>query len=305
MYWGKFRTFSTKPVIVDTIKGYKKLRHDWYKQGKTVGFVPTMGALHSGHTSLANLARKQCDIVVASIFVNPAQFAPTEDLSKYPRTFEDDVKLLQSENVDVVFAPSVKEMYPAGIPLVVTEQVGSFVTVQGKSHQMEGSIRPHFFRGVATVVSKLFNIIEPTTAYFGQKDVQQCSVVKTMVRDLHFPIKIEVGETIRESDGLAKSSRNRYLNEEERDLAPCLYAGFKETLKLFESGERDRDRLLKVCKDKITQRGGVIEYISLADPLGLEEVTTISHGVILSGAIKVGKTRIIDNVLLGMSRSDL
>jgi pantoate--beta-alanine ligase len=254
---------------------------------------------------LAELARKECDIVVCSIFVNPAQFAPTEDLSKYPRTFENDVQMLQKSNVDVVLAPNVNEMYPAGIPLVVSQQTGTFVTVQGKSHQMEGSIRPHFFRGVATVVTKLFNIVQPTKAYFGQKDVQQCSVVKTMCRDLHFPIDIIVGDIIREADGLAKSSRNRYLNDSERKIAPALYSGMKETVKLFNSGVRDRNSLLRACKDKIHSLGGDLEYLSLADPIDLREVEMVASGAILSGAIKVGTTRIIDNVLLGIDKNSL
>ena len=191
--------WKSTPAVVKTISDYQDLRQKWFRTGKSVGFVPTMGALHNGHASLASLARKQNDIVVASIFVNPAQFAPHEDLSKYPRTFENDLKLLGETDVDVVFYPSVEEMYPKGIPLKVDEQVGTFVTVQGKSHQMEGIIRPHFFRGVATVVSKLFNIIQPTRAYFGQKDVQQCSVVRSLVRDMQYQLHIIVGDTIRSS----------------------------------------------------------------------------------------------------------
>ena len=189
--------FKSTLRVVKKISDYRDLRMDWYRQGLSVGFVPTMGALHNGHASLASHARKQCDIVVASIFVNPAQFAPHEDLSKYPRTFENDLIILGKVGVDIVFAPEVSEMYPKGIPLQVDQQVGTFVTVQGKSHQMEGSIRPHFFRGVATVVSKLFNITQPTKAFFGQKDVQQCSVVRSLVRDMHYPIQVVVGPTIR------------------------------------------------------------------------------------------------------------
>ena len=298
---------KSTPIVIKTIQDYRTQRLEWYRHGLSVGFVPTMGALHQGHTSLAALARRQCDKVVASIFVNPAQFAPHEDLSKYPRTFENDLKLLGNENVDIVFAPDVPEMYPKGIPLQVDQQIGTFVTVQGKSHQMEGRIRPHFFRGVATVVSKLFNIIQPTRAYFGQKDVQQCSVVKSLVRDMHYPIQIVVGNTIRylilirEPDGLAMSSRNRYLSEDERKLAPALNAGLLAAQKEFDSGQRSRKCIIQACENVIKDRKATIEYLSLAEPFSLSEVEEIGkEGAILSGAIVLGKTRIIDNILLGM-----
>ena len=298
---------KSTPIVIKTIQDYRTQRLEWYRHGLSVGFVPTMGALHQGHTSLAALARRQCDKVVASIFVNPAQFAPHEDLSKYPRTFENDLKLLGNENVDIVFAPDVPEMYPKGIPLQVDQQIGTFVTVQGKSHQMEGRIRPHFFRGVATVVSKLFNIIQPTRAYFGQKDVQQCSVVKSLVRDMHYPIQIVVGNTIRylilirEPDGLAMSSRNRYLSEDERKLAPALNAGLLAAQKEFDSGQRSRKCIIQACENVIKYRKATIEYLSLAEPFSLSEVEEIGkEGAILSGAIVLGKTRIIDNILLGM-----
>jgi pantoate--beta-alanine ligase len=291
--------------VIKSIKDYREFRQDWYKKNFQVGFVPTMGALHQGHLSLAKQAREECDVVVASIFVNPAQFAPTEDLAKYPRTLDDDVQLLNEANVDVVFAPSVDEMYPAGIPLQLDQQKGTFVTVQGKSHQMEGAIRPHFFRGVATVVSKLFNIIQPTKAFFGQKDVQQCSVIRTLCRDMHFPIEIVVGATIREKDGLAMSSRNRYLSPSEREMAPILYQGMCESIKAYSAGERNREALLKACSDKIKEKDVQLEYLSLAEPIELKEIDLVTTGAILSGAIRVGKTRIIDNVLLGMDRKIL
>ncbi|KAI8899339.1 Pantoate-beta-alanine ligase [Globomyces pollinis-pini] len=306
---GAYRTYSSQsPVVVHTIAEYKQLRNDWYRKGLSVGFVPTMGALHEGHASLAELAKLNCDVVVASIFVNPAQFAPTEDLDKYPRTLDTDVALLGSKKTNVVFVPSVSEMYPAGIPLHVDKQVGSFVTVLGKSHQMEGSIRPHFFRGVATVVTKLFNIIEPTHAFFGQKDVQQCSVIRTMVRDLHFPIQIVVGDTIRESDGLAKSSRNRYLSPKERAIAPALYAGMKASVQAYQAGVRDRKLLIQAAELIIAEKSGGLkpEYLSIAEPFSLNEVDVVDDkGAILSGALRIGTTRIIDNVLLGMDGKQL
>ncbi|KAI8908958.1 Pantoate-beta-alanine ligase [Gorgonomyces haynaldii] len=266
-----------------------------------------MGALHQGHISLVQQARRECDIVVASIFVNPAQFAPTEDLAKYPRTEEQDTQMLRDAKADVVLMPPVEEMYPSGITLDVSKQVGTFVSVQGKSHQMEGSIRPHFFRGVATVVSKLFNMAQPTKAYFGQKDVQQCSVIRSMVRDLLFPIEVVVGETVRETDGLAMSSRNRYLNKEERKAAPVLYKAMAAAEKAYNSGVRDRKKLVELM-DQIIAQEPICEkqYWSIADPVELKEVNEIGpDGAILSGAILVGKTRIIDNILLGLSRQKL
>ncbi|KAJ3273263.1 pantothenate synthase [Terramyces sp. JEL0728] len=300
----QIRKLSSRPKVVHTIKEYQQLRNEWYRQGKTVGFVPTMGALHTGHTSLAELAKSNCDVAVASIFVNPAQFAPHEDLNKYPKTLESDLDLLAKVNTNVVFVPSVAEMYPAGIPLQVDQQAGTFVQVLGKSHQMEGSIRPHFFRGVATVVTKLFNIIQPTHAFFGQKDVQQCSVVRTMVRDLHFNLKIVVAETKRELDGLAMSSRNRYLSPQERELAPILYKGMQAAIAAFGAGVRDRKELIRKAEQVILQEKNIkLEYLSIAEPLSLTEVETVGkEGAILSGAIKVGNTRIIDNVLLGMEK---
>ncbi|KAJ3287810.1 hypothetical protein HK104_008452 [Borealophlyctis nickersoniae] len=289
-----------KPLIVKTVADYRQIRKNWARQAATVGFVPTMGALHEGHLSLARLARKQCDQVVASIFVNPAQFAPTEDLSKYPRTVERDIELLTEAGVDVVFLPSVPEMYPNGIPLDVK---GTFVEVKGKSHQMEGSIRPHFFRGVATVVTKLFNIIQPTHAFFGQKDAQQCAVVRSMVRDLWIPTTIIVGATIREPDGLAMSSRNRYLSPDERAIAPVLYKGLSAGLDACETGVKDRKDLIEIIEKVIKAEPRVqLEYLSLANPFSLVEEERVGEdGAILSGAIRVGKTRIIDNVLLGVS----
>ncbi|KAI9090473.1 hypothetical protein DFS34DRAFT_372730 [Phlyctochytrium arcticum] len=262
-----------------------------------------MGALHEGHVSLAQIARKSCDKVVASIFVNPAQFAPTEDLSKYPRTWDSDVGKLADAGVDAIFYPSVKEMYPSGIVLDVKDQQGTFVEVKGKSHQMEGSIRPHFFRGVATIVAKLFNITQPTKAFFGQKDAQQCAVIRSMIRDLFIPTELVVCATVRETDGLAMSSRNRYLSPEERLKAPILYQGMSAAQAAYEQqGVVNRSDLVKIASDIIKGQDGVLEYLSVADPFTLEELETIGQdGAIFSGAIKVGSTRIIDNVLLGIS----
>ncbi|KAJ3106419.1 hypothetical protein HDU97_006404 [Phlyctochytrium planicorne] len=253
-------------------------------------------------TNDARHARQGSDVVVASIFVNPAQFAPTEDLGKYPRTMEQDISLLQKVGTDVIFAPEVKEMYPSGIVLDVSQQSGTFVEVKGKSHQMEGMIRPHFFRGVATVVTKLFNIIQPTKAFFGQKDGQQCAVVRSMVRDLFIPTEVVICETIREPDGLAMSSRNRYLSEKDRNAAPILYKGLEAAQKQYLAGERRTSVLVDTAKAIIATEPHVkLEYVSIANPFSLAEEEVIGDdGGMMCGAVKVGATRIIDNVLLGV-----
>ncbi|KAI8616465.1 hypothetical protein BC830DRAFT_1117974 [Chytriomyces sp. MP71] len=302
-----FRRFHTtraiyKPRIINSITEYRALRNEWLMQGKSIGFVPTMGALHKGHLSLAKTAKAECDIVVASIFVNPAQFAPTEDLDRYPRTFDSDVDLLSTVGCDAVFSPAVQEMYPAGITLDVKRQSGAFVEVLGKSHMLEGSVRPHFFRGVATIVTKLFNVIQPHKAFFGQKDGQQCAVIRTMARDLLIPTEIIVCRTVREADGLAMSSRNRYLNPAERDLAPVLYKALHEAEKLYLQGERDANTLRTTAMTVLEASGAPIEYLSVANSLTLEEEQGLvgADGAMISGAVKIGKTRIIDNVLLGV-----
>ncbi len=256
---------------------------------------------------MAALARAKCDKVVVSIFVNPAQFAPTEDLATYPRTLESDLKKLEElGGVDAVLVPTVQDMYPNGIVLDVEKQQGAFVSVLGFSHQMEGAIRPHFFRGVATVVTKLFNIVQPDYAFFGQKDVQQCVVLKRMATDLLFPLKIVVGPTMREPDGLAMSSRNTYLSPEQRNVATALRNGLIAAEAKYNSGDRSRKGVIEAAEHFIRQQEAVTkgivqyEYLSLADPDTLVECETIDErGAILSGAIRVGKTRLIDNLLLG------
>lgn len=239
--------------------------------------------------------------------MNPSQFAPHEDLDKYPRQEEMDVKLLAKEGVDLVFAPKVSEIYPAGISLHVPEQKGTFVSVEGFSHQMEGAIRPHFFRGVATILTKLFNAIQPSAAFFGQKDVQQCVVTKNLIRDLLFPINLVVVPTMREKDGLAMSSRNRYLSEEERERAPILYKALSKSTHSFTTkGVKDRKTIIDIATDIIKSNHHVeLEYLSLADPMTLKELDVIQNGAIFSGAIRVGKTRIIDNLLIGITVEDL
>src|SRR5881227_3712701 len=214
-------------------------------QGKRVGFVATMGALHDGHISLVRAAKAKSDFVVVSIFVNPAQFGPNEDLAKYPRTFEADRKKLEAEGVDLLFAPSVEEMYPDG---AVT-----FVPVEGISDRLDGRSRPGHFRGVTTVVSKLFHIIEPDVAFFGQKDAAQVAIIRGMVRDLNMPVAIEVCPIVRESDGLALSSRNAYLNSGERKSALVLSRSLQRVQKLFDEGERDTGRLIAAGKQEFAK----------------------------------------------------
>ncbi|CAG8722384.1 13407_t:CDS:2, partial [Acaulospora morrowiae] len=283
-------------------------------EGKFVGFVPTMGCLHEGHLSLVKQAGQHCQALVVSIFVNPSQFAPHEDLEKYPRTLSDDLDKLASVGcVDAVLNPEVKEIYPAGIPLDVEKQQGTFVEVKSKSHQMEGQTRPTFFRGVATVVTKLFNIVQPDHVFFGQKDIQQCIIIKNLIRDLHFPIEMHVGTTVREKDGLAMSSRNKYLTPEMRKVGITLYQSLNETKKTFENKIRDRQSLLspayelvdRVTKDVESQKldfSVKLDYFSLVDPDTLQELDKIDEkGAILSGALYVGTTRLIDNILLGLT----
>ncbi|KAI9139913.1 Pantoate-beta-alanine ligase [Paraphysoderma sedebokerense] len=289
------------PRIVSTIHDVRQWRRKMLLEGKKVAFVPTMGALHEGHLSLVETASQNAEAIAVSIFVNPAQFAPHEDLSKYPRTLPTDVELLSRTPCNVVFVPQVAEMYPSGITLDVSSQVGTFVSVQGKSHQMEGTVRPHFFRGVATVVTKLFNIVQPDIAVFGQKDAQQCAIVRTLIRDLCMPIQLVVAPTRREADGLAMSSRNRYLSKEDRMVAPVLYKGLARAEKAFKNGENRRSVLVGLVEEEIRKENKAKEeYVSLATPYMLEEIDVVGKdGAILSGAVKVGNTRLIDNVLLG------
>jgi pantoate--beta-alanine ligase len=259
-------------------------------EGKRVGFVPTMGALHEGHLSLVRAARARCDLVVVSIFVNPAQFGPTEDLAKYPRTFERDCELLSRENVDLVFAPSVEEMYPPGAL--------TWVTVEELSDKLDGRSRPGHFRGVTTVVSKLFHIIEPDVAFFGQKDAAQVAIIRRMVRDLNIPVEIVTCPIVREADGLAMSSRNTYLNPEERKQALVLQRSLMRVKKLAEEGERNAAKLVALGLDELGSEPSVrLDYFEIVDPACLDPVEDISKGAVVAVAAYVGATRIIDNFL--------
>jgi pantoate--beta-alanine ligase len=256
-----------------------------------LGLVPTMGALHEGHLSLVRAAKAQCDAVVVSIFVNPTQFGPTEDLAKYPRRFERDCALLEKENVDIVFAPSVEEMYAEG--------ESTWVTVEGLSDKLDGRSRPGHFRGVTTVVAKLFHVIEPDVAFFGQKDAAQVAVIRRMVRDLNFPVEIAVCPIVREPDGLAMSSRNAYLNPEERQRALVLQRSLRRVEEKFRAGERDPARLVAGAKLLIADEPQVrLDYFEIVDPDTLDPLEQISRPALAAAAAYVGTTRLIDNAAL-------
>src|SRR5437588_3631120 len=245
--------------------------------GKRLGLVPSMGALHEGHLSLVRAAKGQCDVVAVSIFVNPTQFGPNEDFAKYPRTFDQDCVLLEKEDVDLIFAPSVDEMYP---PNAVT-----VVTVEGLSNKLCGKSRPGHFRGVTTVVSKLFHIIEPNVAFFGQKDAAQVAIIRRMVRDLNLPVEIVVCPIVREPDGLAMSSRNAYLNVQERKAALVLHRSLRRIEELAKSGERDSARLIAAGKNILAAEPLVrLDYLDIVDPENLDPVTTVSPGTLVAVA---------------------
>ncbi len=261
------------------------------RQGLKVGFVPTMGALHQGHMSLVKIARKLCDTVVVSVFVNPIQFGPKEDYSSYPRNQEGDMAICEAEGVDVFFAPTADEMYPRDYSVHVVED--------RMSMGLCGAFRPGHFRGVLTVVAKLFNIVQPHVAVFGQKDAQQARLVKRMARDLNFPIEIAVAPTCREADGLAMSSRNAYLSEAERRVAPGLYAALKRVEEAFRRGERSAAILRKVALENLAEvREFRVEYLEIVDDETLESVETVSRPALVAAAVYLGRTRLIDNIVL-------
>ena len=255
------------------------------------GLVPTMGALHDGHASIIRRARLECDHVGVSIFVNPAQFGPAEDLLKYPRSMENDLARLESLGVDVVWTPSPESVYPPGYQ--------TWIAVDEVSNPLEGTARPGHFRGVSTVVAKLLNIFMPDRAYFGQKDAQQVAVIRRMVIDLNFPVDIVVSPTVREADGLAMSSRNAYLKEDERRAAPALYRALSAAKAVFEAGEKNAGAIrTAVLKTLSKEQLANVQYVSVSDPDTIEEIHEISGGALLSAAVIIGKTRLIDNVLL-------
>ena len=267
----------------------RKLRRE---ENRTIGLVPTMGALHEGHLSLIHEARALCDVVVVSIFVNPAQFGPNEDFESYPRDLTADAATLAEYNVDYVFAPTVEEIYPQGF--------STYVTVEGLSGELEGASRPGHFRGVATVVAILLNAVRPNFAFFGQKDAQQSIIIKQMVRDLAFDTEVVVLPIVREQSGLAMSSRNAYLDNEQRQAATVLNRALMQVRAAYDEGEHNATRLLEIVRSAIeAQPLARIDYVSINDGVTLEKVDRLDdHPALLSLAVFFGKTRLIDNVVL-------
>ena len=258
----------------------------------TVGLVPTMGYLHEGHLSLIHRAKAECENVVVSIFVNPTQFGANEDLSKYPRDFKRDLELIEPLSVDLVWNPTPEIMYPTGYQ--------TWVEVDALTRPLEGSIRTSHFKGVTTVVAKLFNAVQPHKAYFGQKDAQQAAVIRQMTRDLNFPIDVIVCPTTREADGLAMSSRNKYLEGADRPAATILFRALSAAKSAYEGGERNAEKLRAVMKDTLaTETRAQPQYVSCADYDTLEELEVVSGKSLLSMAVLIGKTRLIDNFVLG------
>lgn len=281
--------------IIKTIKEMQELSRSLILQGKRLGFVPTMGALHEGHLSLVRQARKDNDVVIVSIFVNPIQFGPHEDFARYPRDLEGDSEKLKRESVDILFYPDIREMYPEGYK--------TFVEVQGLSDRLCGAFRPGHFRGVATVVTKLFNIVKPHRAYFGLKDYQQTVIIKKMVNDLNMDIEIVTCPTVREPDGLAMSSRNLYLKADERKAATVIYRTLLEAEKLireFKSPEEVRTIMLERLKSEPLVSS--IDYAGVYDPETLEEIKDYSEDkeILIAIALRIGNTRLIDNLIVKM-----
>jgi pantoate--beta-alanine ligase len=261
------------------------------QSGQSLGLVPTMGALHAGHIALVRAARAQCDVVAASIFVNPTQFGPNEDFAKYPRTFEQDCALLEAEGVALVFAPQPEEMYPAG--------ASTFVEVGGMGDRLDGASRPGHFRGVATIVAKLFHIVGPDKAFFGQKDAAQVAVLRSMVRDQNFDLELVVCPTVREPDGLALSSRNRYLSASERAQALVLSAALNVIVTTYRAGQKRVGSLLEAGRSVIATEPEVrIDYLEIVDWETLLPLTEARAGALAAVAAHVGSTRLIDNTLL-------
>jgi pantoate--beta-alanine ligase len=287
--------------VVKTIEEVRNAVRAARKNDKIIGFVPTMGALHDGHLSLIKAAKKECGFVVASVFVNPTQFGPTEDFDKYPRPIEADVKKCQSAGVDVVFNPDVREMYPQFPQKLLTSVQVSEIT--GK---LCGKSRPNFFGGVTLVVSKLFNIVQPDLAYFGQKDAQQALVIRRMVADLNFPLTVRVCPIVREASGLAMSSRNMYLSEAEKKQAVCLSKSLAEACRMIKAGEKKTARLISDMTTIIKEAGPcAIDYININDLETLAEVEIIEKPVLIALAVGIGPARLIDNRIVDAAGNEM
>lgn len=272
----------------------RKVRRE---QDRTIGLVPTMGALHDGHLSLVREARRMCDLVVVSVFVNPAQFALGEDFGRYPRDLTKDAAILGDYNVDYIFAPSIEEIYP--------KDFSTYVTVGGLSEQLEGAARPGHFRGVATVVTILFNIVRPDFAFFGQKDAQQTIIVKRLVRDLAFETEIVVLPTVREETGLALSSRNSYLNEEEKRAATILHRALKRAKEEYAAGERSGARLAEVVRATVAGEPlARLDYVTVTEAETLENLEKLDdRSILIALAVHVGSTRLIDNIVINRKKN--
>jgi pantoate--beta-alanine ligase len=275
----------------DTVDDMRSASRAARRAGERLGLVPTMGALHEGHLSLVRAAKASCQMVVASIFVNPTQFGPNEDMARYPRPFERDRTLLENEGVDLLFAPAVEEMYPTGAL--------TWVTVEELSGKLDGRSRPGHFRGVTTIVAKLFHAVEPDAAFFGQKDAAQVAIIRRMVRDLNFPVEIVVCPIVREPDGLAMSSRNAYLDPLQRKQALVLQRSLMRVKQMAEAGENNAARLIAAAKDVLGEEAAVrLDYFEIVNPDSLEPVDDSSNGGLVAVAAFVGTTRLIDNILL-------
>ncbi|MDP8259312.1 MAG: pantoate--beta-alanine ligase [Candidatus Aadella gelida] len=278
---------------IETIKEMRDASQEAKKEKRTIGLVPTMGYLHEGHMSLVRAAREECDEVVVSIFVNPAQFGSGEDLGTYPRDIERDKKLLEKENVDILFLPQEEEMYPEGFD--------TFVENKGPASKILcGARRPGHFRGVTTVVAKLFNIIRPDKSYFGQKDAQQAFLVRQMVKDLDLSVDVRIMPIVREEDGLAMSSRNVYLSQEERTQALNIFRSLKSAKELASSGEKETKNLKSSIKEILEEQKDIrIDYVEILDTEKFEPINKVEKKALVAVAVFVGKTRLIDNMLIG------
>jgi pantoate--beta-alanine ligase len=275
----------------NTIRDMRAASRAARRTGLRLGLVPTMGALHEGHLSLIRAAKASCQVVAASIFVNPTQFGPNEDLAKYPRPLERDRELLENEGVDLLFAPPVDEMYPNGTP--------TWVTVEDLSDKLDGRSRPGHFRGVTTIVTKLFHAVEPDAAFFGQKDAAQAAIIRRMARDLNSPVEIVICPIVREPDGLAMSSRNIYLDLQQRKQALVLQRSLMQVKQMDGAGEYNAARLIVAAKEVfVTEPAVRLDYFEIVDPDSLDPVNDVSKGALVVVAAFVGTTRLIDNILL-------
>jgi pantoate--beta-alanine ligase len=286
---------DTRMEVAKTIESVRSLVRAARSEGKTIGLVPTMGALHVGHISLIKAAAKDCDFVVVSIFVNPTQFGPGEDFDKYPRPMEADLEICRKAGVDAVFAPTPEQMYPA-------ENI-TWVNIEKLTESLCGRSRPGHFRGVTTVCAKLFNIVTPDVAYFGQKDGQQAIVIERMVADLNMPLKIVVCPTVREPSGLAVSSRNQYLSEQQKKDAANIYKSLQRCRDMIDGGTRDARNIIAEMRKILQQVPSIeIEYVSIVDPETLESIARIGGKVLAAVAVRIGPARLIDNILLDMGK---